>query len=80
MACEMVMMHGWSDLGPLCVLQDLSNEEKYLNQGKKSSKSNGMQRSPGKMIGIPPGKSIVGLRDRVIKPEEQTMFALGVSD
>lgn len=80
MACEMVMMHGWSDLGPLCVLQDLSNEEKYLNQGKKSSKSNGMQRSPGKMIGIPPGKSIVGLRDRVIKPEEQTLFALGVSD
>ena len=26
LACEMVMLHGWSEIGPLCVLRADSNE------------------------------------------------------
>jgi hypothetical protein len=57
MACEMVMMHGWSDLGPLCVLQDSSNEEKYLKASThKGQASMGDGRIRGKMLGIGPGR------------------------
>jgi len=28
--CLTVMLHGWSDIGPICVLQVASDEEMYL--------------------------------------------------
>ena len=59
LACEMVMMHGWSDIGPICVLRADSTEEKYLKGGvNKGNQTAGMDsgRTRGKLWGIPPGK------------------------
>ena len=84
MACEMVMMHGWSDLGPLVVLQDMSREEKYLKSGKQKGQSKmENERARGKMWGMPAGKNVplaeVRRKKGMIESEAQ-MFMLGVSD
>ena len=80
MACEMVMLHGWSDLGPVCVLQDSSKEEKYLSKAAyKGNASMGDQRVRGKMWGLPPGKP-TSIADDGNEDLSQTMFMMGISD
>ena len=37
LACEMVMRHGWSDLGPIALAPESTREEDYLRVGKDSS-------------------------------------------
>ena len=84
MACEMVMLHGWSDLGPLCVLQDSSNEEKYLKKGnyKGASGMGGDSRIRGKMLGMPSGKikPLAQAKHGAGQGEDATLFMLGISD
>ena len=74
LACEMVMMHGWSDIGPICVLRADSTEEKYLKGGvNKGSQTGGMDsgRTRGKLWGIPPGKDGTLAEGRKAKYKEE---------
>ena len=83
MACEMVMLHGWSDLGPMVVLQDQSQEEKYLKAGKqKGQNSMDAGRSRGKMWGSPEGKgdNLADRRKNKGQDQDATLFMLGISD
>ena len=84
MACEMVMMHGWSDLGPIAVLQDMSAEEKYLKAGKQKGQNKvDAGRNRGKLWGAPDGKAddLQGARSRSKQQNEDAqMLLLGISD
>ena len=74
LACEMVMMHGWSDIGPICVLRADSTEEKYLKGGvNKGNQTAGMDsgRTRGKLWGIPPGKDGTLAEGRKAKYKEE---------
>jgi len=84
MACEMVMMHGWSDLGPIAVLQDLSAEEKYLKAGKQKGQNKvDAGRARGKLWGAPEGKGedLQSARSKAKQQNEDAqMLLLGISD
>ena len=84
MACEMVMMHGWSDLGPIAVLQDLSAEEKYLKAGKQKGQNKvDAGRARGKLWGAPEGKGedLQSARSKAKRENEDAqMLLLGMSD
>ena len=84
MACEMVMMHGWSDLGPIAVLQDLSAEEKYLKAGKQKGQNKvDAGRARGKLWGAPEGKGddLQSARSKAKQQNEDAqMLLLGMSD
>ena len=84
MACEMVMMHGWSDLGPIAVLQDLSAEEKYLKAGKQKGQNKvDAGRARGKLWGAPEGKGedLQSARSKAKRENEDAqMLLLGLSD
>jgi cell division protease FtsH len=74
LACEMVMLHGWSEIGPLCVLRADSNEEKYLKGGvNKGNNTQDMDsgRVKGKLWGIPPGKDGTLAEGRKAKFKEE---------
>mmetsp|Transcript_9318 Transcript_9318/g.34768 ORF Transcript_9318/g.34768 Transcript_9318/m.34768 type:complete len:1174 (-) Transcript_9318:55-3576(-) len=83
MACEMVMMHGWSDLGPIAVLQDLSAEEKYLKAGKQKGQNTiDAGRARGKLWGAPDGggADLQGARSKAAQNDDAQMLLLGISD
>jgi len=80
MACEMVMMHGWSEIGPMAILKDSSTEEMYLKKNVKAPSMGEGGRTRGNIMGASTGRKKTIAEEGMFTPTEGGLILMGISD